>query len=192
MARMNLLPWREEKRKAQSKMFGIQMATGVVLTVAGCLAVNTMISGNQSYQQSRNNFLKSEIVSLETELSEIAELETTKSKLLSRMEIIQQLQSQRPQVVHLFHEIATAIPAGIQLSDMSQVGNQLTLRGRTQSNARVSEFMRLLDASPWMSSPSVKAITAEQDKNSSTFELVLTHTAPAIKKSGPNEDQFNG
>jgi len=113
MARMNLLPWREEQRKAQSKMFGIQLATGVVLTVAGCLAVNTMISGNQSYQQSRNNFLQSEIVSLETELSEIAELETTKSKLLSRMEIIQQLQTQRPQVVHLFHEIATAIPTRV-------------------------------------------------------------------------------
>ena len=192
MARMNLLPWREEQRKAQSKMFGIQMVSGVVMTIAGCLIVNSMISNSQSNQQKRNSFLQTEITSLEAELSEIAELETTKNKLLSRMEIIQQLQTQRPQVVHLFHEIATAIPSGIQLSDLSQTGNQLTLRGRTQSNARVSEFMRLLDASPWMSSPSVKAITAEKDRNSSTFELVLIHTAPAIKKSGSQGDQFNG
>ncbi|MGB0865873.1 MAG: PilN domain-containing protein [Granulosicoccaceae bacterium] len=192
MARMNLLPWREEKRKAQSKMFGIQLATGVALTVVGCLAFNTQISSNQSYQQSRNSFLTTEISALEAELSEIAELETTKSKLLSRMEIIQQLQAQRPQVVHLFHEIATAIPTGIQLSDLSQAGDQLTLKGRTQSNARVSEFMRLLDASPWMSAPSVKNITAEKDKNSSTFELVLTHTAPGTKKPDSQENPFNG
>jgi len=192
MAQMNLLPWREEKRKAQSKMFGIQMASGVVMTIVGCLAFNTYITGNSDHQKSRNSYLQSEIRSLESELSEIAELETTKSKLLSRMEIIQQLQTQRPQIVHLFHEIATAIPSGIQLSDMSQNGEQLTLKGRTQSNARVSEFMRLLDASPWMSDPSVKNITAEKDANGSTFELVLKHTAPGANKIGSDEDQNNG
>lgn len=191
MARMNLLPWREEKRKAQSKMFGIQMASGVVMTIVGCLAFNTYITGNSDHQKGRNNYLQSEIRSLESELSEIAELETTKGKLLSRMEIIQHLQTQRPQIVHLFHEIASAIPSGIQLSNMSQTGEQLTLKGRTQSNARVSEFMRLLDASPWMSDPSVRNITAEKDTNSSTFELVLKHTAPGAKKVG-EEDQNNG
>lgn len=188
MARMNLLPWREEKRKAQSKLFGIQLASGVALTIVGCLALNTVMNGNKAYQQSRNNYLKSEITALQAELSEIAELETTKSKLLARMEIIQELQAKRPQVVHLFHEIATAIPTGIQLSQLTQTGEQLTLKGRTQSNARVSEFMRLLDASPWMSEPSVRNITAEKDMNSSTFELTLTNKASKPKQS----DEENG
>lgn len=192
MARMNLLPWREEKRKQQSKVFGAQLVGGIALTIVGCFAANLFISGNADHQQRRNNYLQSEIRALESQLTEIAELESTKSKLLSRMEIIQELQTQRPQVVHMFYEIATAIPSGIQLSELSQSGAQLTLKGRTQSNARVSEFMRLLDSSPWMSSPSVKNITAEQDKNSSTFELVLTHTAPNKKKASLSEDQING
>ncbi len=192
MARMNLLPWREDKRKQQSKMFGIQVASGVALTLVGCMVANIYISGNADYQKQRNSYLQGEIYSLESQLTEIAELETTKSKLLSRMEIIQQLQTQRPQVVHLFHEIATAIPSGIQLSEMRQAGERLTLIGSTQSNSRVSEFMRLLDASPWMSGPSVKNITAKKDSNSSTFELVLTHTAPGAKKLSQDEDQNNG
>ncbi len=192
MARMNLLPWREERRSHQAKMFGIQVAGGLVATVIGCFMFQTFMSGNVNHQKSRNGYLQSEIRSLESELSEIAELETTKSKLLSRMEIIQQLQTQRPQVVHLFHEIATAIPSGIQLSDLSQAGAQLTLKGKTQSNARVSEFMRLLDASPWMSSPSVRNITAEKGKNSSTFELVLEHSAPGARKASLEENDYNG
>lgn len=192
MARMNLLPWREEQRKAQVKMFGAQMAGGVVMTIAGCLAFNVYMSGNVDHQKSRNSYLQGEIRSLESEVSEISELEETKRKLLSRMEIIQELQTQRPQVVHLFHEIASAIPGGIQLSSMSQSGTQLTLKGRTQSNARVSEFMRLLGSSPWLSAPSVRGITAERGKNSSTFELVLTHETPSAKEAASKKEQDNG
>jgi len=192
MATMNLLPWREEKRKAQSQKFVIQLAAAAVLTGTGCFLANTNINGMSDHQQARNNYMQREIGALNSELSEIAELETTKEKLLSRMEIIQKLQTQRPQVVHLFHEVASAIPNGIQLSDLSQSGTQLTLKGRTQSNARVSEFMRLLDASPWMSSPTVRSITAERGKNSSQFELILTHTAPEAKQIDPIRGPNNG
>ena len=100
------------------------------------------------------------------------------------------------QVVHLFHEVASAIPTGIRLSELNQKEEQLVLRGVTQSNARVSEFMRMLDASEWMTTPSVRYIEAERDAKQSKFELILKRTAPGKEgEMGAGdyvEESFNG
>ena len=143
--------------------------------------------GKVDFQTKRNNRLNQEIALLQEELKEIKELEETKNNLLARMEIIQQLQGQRPQIVHTFHEIATRLPDGIFLTAMKQIGeNQLVLEGRAESNARVSALMRRMDRSDYFKIPKLDVIESDKDDSISTFKLSLVQDRP--KNEGEFED----
>ncbi|MFK7890152.1 MAG: PilN domain-containing protein [Granulosicoccus sp.] len=179
MTHINLLPWRETHRVAKNNEFY------VVLGFCMCLAAGVGFAGFKyaedkvNFQSKRNNRLVSEIALLHEELKEIEQLEETKNNLLARMEIIQQLQGQRPQIVHTFHEIATRLPDGIYLTSMQQTGEtQLTLEGRAESNARVSALMRQMDRSKYFRNPRLEIIESDEDNSISTFRLNLVQERP--------------
>ncbi|MCG6861802.1 MAG: PilN domain-containing protein [Chromatiaceae bacterium] len=158
MARINLLPWREAERKRRLRELAAVAAAGLVATLLLGLAVHFHIEGLISNQQSRNQFLRNEISKLNKQIREIRDLELTKEKLLARMNVIQQLQVSRPEVVHLFDEMVVRIPEGVYLTKATQGGRSVVVEGRAQSNARVSEFMRNIEASNWIGGPLLMVI----------------------------------
>ena len=125
MANINLLPWREEQRKELTQQFLIVMGVCAAFTAMVIFGVHIFISNQIDYQVDRNSFLKNEITRLDKELKQIADLENTKEKLLSRMEVIQSLQQRRPQIVHLFDELVRTLPEGIYLNTITQSGKKL-------------------------------------------------------------------
>ena len=120
MAQINLLPWRDELRAQQTKDFTQSAIISAIFAGAVFLLVYTQFNGVVDNQKRRNNLLQTEIKKLDTELAEIRDLETTKSKLLARMDIIQSLQQKRPQIVHIFDEIVRTVPDGITLLSLQQ------------------------------------------------------------------------
>ena len=147
MAHINLLPWREELRREQQRQFFTIMGLSVILMGLIILAVHLRISGMIDHQESRNRFLQTEIKKVEKQIAEIKKIEQEKRRLLARMEVIQELQRNRPEIVHMFDEIARITPEGIYLETMSQSGNKLVLTVVAQSNARVSALMRNIEGS---------------------------------------------
>lgn len=180
MAKINLLPWREEVKRQRMQMFGVHVGIGVAVAVLGCVMYQSQITADLNHQKARNNYLNQEISRLQSELTEISELESTKSQLLDRMEIIQNLQTQRPQVVHTFQELAMSLPDGLYLQGMRQNGQQLQIIGQAESNGGVSEFMRQLDASDWLGKPTVKVIETGESNELRKFELNLQQATPVI------------
>jgi type IV pilus assembly protein PilN len=178
MARINLLPWREEERQRRTKDFLSRMFLAGLLAVGAAAFGVYYTQGLVDHQNARNAYLQQEIDRLKAELEEIKELESTKSKLLARMEIIQQLQTRRPQIVHLFHELAATLPDGVYLTGITQSTNRITLEGRAESNARVSAYMRNLDDSVWLANPRLEVIQAESGEEISKFTLHLDQTHP--------------
>ncbi len=179
MTRINLLPWREALRKKQQREFGIMLGGGVVCALLLMLGTHLWIADSIENQNQRNHLLKREIASLDRKIAEIADLEKTKSRLLARMDVIQQLQSSRPQIVHLFDELVTTLPDGLFLTKVQQSGSALSMEGRAQSNARVSAYMRNIDASDWLTKPRLKLIE-HKDKTGtglSHFSLGATQVA---------------
>ena len=179
MARINLLPWREEQRKQLTQQFVSRLFLCAVLTAVvvfyGWYHMGSLID----HQNKRNAYLQTEIQTLQAQLQEIKELESTKASLLARMDVIQRLQTRRPQVVHLFHELASTLPDGVFLSGIKQSKNSVTLEGLAESNARVSAYMRNLDASSWLRSPKLELIEASQEEERiSNFKLHLQQTTP--------------
>ena len=182
MARINLLPWREEQRKQRQKeftsMLGLAAATGALIAFLIVMYYNGQISG----QQQRNTYLKEQITIVEGEIKEIEALDAKKQDLLRRKEVIERLQASRSQMVHMFDELVRTIPDGVRLDSVQQVGTVLTLTGFAQSNARVSTYMRQLDASPWMTSSDLSIIEVKGSETGlpHAFTLKVTLENPGL------------
>jgi type IV pilus assembly protein PilN len=163
MPRINLLPWREELRKRRQREFGFAAAGAFVLglgVVFGCIRIWGAMT---DHQNARNQLLRAEIAVLDEQIQEIRGLEAQKQRLLARMEIIEELQRSRPEVVHLFDELANQLPDGVYFTQVRQVGQRVELRGVAQSSTRVSALMRQLDGSPWLTNPGLSVVETRQD-----------------------------
>ncbi|WP_295520922.1 PilN domain-containing protein [uncultured Stenotrophomonas sp.] len=173
MARINLLPWRAERRKQRQREFGVMLGMaalgGLLLSLLIWFYYDMQVSG----QQDRNAYLQTEIEKVKKQNEEIKRLDEQKNRLLARKAVIEQLQAKRSQMVHLFDALVRTIPDGVVLTALTQDGDMLTLEGRTQSNARVSAYMRNLEVSGWMTSPELSIIEASApDKDASQSNLL--------------------
>ena len=189
MAHINLLPWREEQRQEQTRQFATVTVLSLILTGALMFLVHATFSGQIDHQKFRNKMLQDEINTLDASLKQIETLEDTKEQLLARMDVIQSLQQQRPQIVHLFDDFVRTVPEGIFLRNIKQDGAQLTIQGVAESNGRVSAYMRNIDASDWMATPKLKVIETKKGAfRSSDFTLITSQTSPDDKKNKKKGD----
>ncbi len=173
MPRINLLPWREEQRKERQKQFGLAIV-GAVL--AGGLFIWVANFGYQmriDSQNERNARLQAEIDEISRAITEIEGLERQKERLLARMEIIEQLQRSRPEVVHLFDEMVKATPEGVFLTSLRQQGRNLQISGTAQSSTRVSALMRNIDSSEWLTNPQLDKIETVEANGVEEFRFEL-------------------
>lgn len=179
MIRINLLPHREIARAARRRQFNtllaLSVAAGVVIVVLG----HSLIAARQSAQEERNAFLQKEIAKLDVQIGEIKKIREQTQALLERKQVVETLQSNRTEVVHLFDQMIRLLPEGLYLKSFKQVGNVITISGYTQSSARVSTLMRNLDASPWFESTNLVEIKAAMVNNLRANEFVLT-----VKQTG--------
>lgn len=158
MARINLLPWREEARQRRQRAIAIAGAVAIGLVLTSGIALKLQLDAMIDAQQARNRFLEAEIAVLDRKIREIKKLDERKAALLSRMDVIQRLQESRPEVVHLLDTLVDAVPGGLFLTDMQQDNKRITVEGRAQSNARVSAFMRNIERAEWIGNPELLLI----------------------------------
>jgi type IV pilus assembly protein PilN len=195
MTRINLLPWRETLKKEREIRFGIITGINLAIALLVVLAVHLHMENAISYQEQRNGYLKIQIGEAENLIKEIEALDQKKQNLIARMNVIQELEESRPQVVHLFDEIVKQVPNGVYFTSMRQKDNQITLEGIAQSDARVSSLMSNIETSQWITNPKIISIVAKEEgnknaqikKSSSTFKLEVTQTSPTKKKKEQEE-----
>ena len=181
MAKINLLPWRQEQRKEQQRQFFTIMGLTVVLVVVGILAVHLQYARLIGVQNSRNDYLRKHIAEVEKQIAEINELAAKKERLLARMEIIQQLQRNRPEIVRLFDELVRVMPDGVNLTSLKQQNANLQMTGIAQSNARVSALMRNIDQSEWLTNPQLVVIESGSGKQQDGARKFTLHAQQKLK-----------
>ena len=150
MAHVNLLPWRAERRKQREREFYMQLGAAAVAAVLVVLIWMFWMGQRIDNQNERNGYLQTEIKQLDVRIAKIKDLENVRKRLLARKDIIEQLQADRSQMVHLFDELVKTVPASVRLTSLKQGGQSMTLNGAAQSNASVAEYMRNIESSPWM------------------------------------------
>ncbi len=181
MAKINLLPWREALKKEHQRQFAFMAVGSAVFMVLIIVYVHIHFSGLIAQQNNRNSFLQKEIESVEKDIVAIKSLEADKQNLLARMNIIQQLQGSRPEIVHLFDESAKTLPEGVFLTKLNRTGSTVKVEGVADSNANVSTLMKNLDASQWMKGPRLDVIDSSKKEfdGLSWFNLRVGQTRPA-------------
>ena len=187
MARINLLPWREERRQELKKEF-LVILVGVAIIAAGLVLLGkTYFDSEIGYQQSRNDYLQRHIKELNRQVKEIREIDKKKRDLLERMNVIQGLQGKRPVIVRVFDEMVRTLPDGVFYQKLTRKENEIKLAGIAESNNRISSLMRRLDRSQWFANPNLSAVKANPNfgEQASGFDLRFSITTP-VKKTKDN------
>lgn len=192
MARINLLSWREQLREERKKQFLSILA--LIVIVAGLLVFlgDRTINGKIDHQNARNEFLRKEIRLLDGRIKEIEQLQARRSQLLERMKIIQDLQGNRPIIVRVFDEMVRTLPDGVYFTSVDMKGSVIGIKGGAESNSRVSNLMRQMDASDWLASPNltaVKAVTQGALDQANVFEMSVRQTEPGTNAAEGEQQQ---
>jgi type IV pilus assembly protein PilN len=173
MPRINLLPWRDEERKERKLKFlvslGVAALGALVVTGVGYMLMDSMVSA----QEARNSRLDEEIAVLDRQIEKINSLEADKARFIARMEVIEKLQRSRPEIVHIFDEIAKQMPDGVYLTGMTQNGTRLKFEGVAQSSTRVSTFMRNIDGSSYLKNPELDIVQTKDKGDVAGASFVL-------------------
>jgi type IV pilus assembly protein PilN len=164
MARINLLPWRAERRKQREREFYMMLGASALAAVLVFLGATYWMGQRIDNQTARNNYLDKQIKDLDVKIEKIKDLEKTRSQLLARKQIIEDLQSNRSQMVHLFDQLAKTIPNGTRLTSLKQANDVLTLEGLAESSTRVATYMRNMENSPQMGRADLAKIENQEGK----------------------------
>ncbi|MDO9054093.1 MAG: PilN domain-containing protein [Gallionella sp.] len=190
MIRINLLPYREERRRAKQMQFISLSALSLLLGVLVWGLVHAAISTQIDYQERRNAYLQEETAILDKQIAEIRKLREQTKSLLERKDAVEKLQSDRSQVVHLLDQMLRILPEGVYIKTLKQNGDAINLVGYAQSNARISTLMRAVEDSAWLEAPAlveIHAATAEGVRLSEftlTFKLTKLQGADAVNADG--------
>jgi type IV pilus assembly protein PilN len=184
MARINLLPWREQLREERKQRFLVAMGAVLALGAAAVFLGDQYLNNAIENQQARNDFVRKEIAVLDARIKEISELKTRRQQLLERMKIIQDLQGNRPIIGRVFDQLVRTLPDGVFFTGLKMAGKEIAIVGAAESNNRVSNLMRNLDASEWLAAPNlteVKAVTAGAVDQANVFRLTVQQTQPGAE-----------
>jgi len=188
MPSINLLPWREERRKARQQTFNLRLLLAAIVGIVVLLLMWLGLSASISNQEARNAYLKEQIAQMDKQIAEIKDLQQTKARLLARMQIIEQLQQSRPIEVHLFDQLVKTLPPGIYLTQVSQKGDQVEIQGVAESSARVSTYMRNIDASAWMGDPNLQVVQKDPKVDFGVRAQQFNVTAKIIDKANATKN----
>jgi type IV pilus assembly protein PilN len=175
MARINLLPWREEARRERQRQFLYSLVGTLILGAILVLIVSLFFDQRITMQEARNQKIQVEINRLQKRINRIAQLERTRDRLLSRKQVIEELQASRSLTVEMLDKMAKSIPVGITLTNVRQQGMNVTLLGSSQSNARVSAYLQSLEKNDLFSNPDLKYVRASAKPSSrlETYEFAI-------------------
>lgn len=187
MIRINLLPHRALKRKALQQQFFI--IAGVVVAVGAGIwfAVHSMLVGKIENQIARNKFLEGQIVELDKQIEEIKKLREQTAQLLARKKVVESLQANRAEAVHLLDELVRQLPDGVYLSSVKQTGQRIAISGYAQSNARVATLMRNLESSPWLEQAALVEVKTALQGNQRVFGFQMNVDLVRAKPEEPGK-----
>jgi type IV pilus assembly protein PilN len=190
MPRINLIPWREAERKRKRQEFGFGALGAVVVAGLMALLVNFQMGAAIDNQNERNEYLNQEIAKLDKQITEILALEQQKQRLRARIQVIEQLERSRPEIVHVFDQLVRTIPDGVNLTSLKQSDRRLTLKGLAQSSTRVASYMRNIDASEWLTEPSLDILeTKGAGDGGSEFTLNAVQKNPQLATGNAADQQ---
>lgn len=174
MAHVNLLPWREKQRQHQKQQYlagllAVAAIVGLIFWFIG-QAIDQQINN----QNSRNQYLEREITILDAQIGEIKTVKEKKSAIEQRMALIEQLQASQNIAPIVFDELAKLVPPGVAFETMTRTNNRIEIEGVSDSNNRLSDFMRALENSKVFVAAELSTIKSDSSTARAISNFTLT------------------
>ncbi len=182
MARINLLPWREQQRKERQRQFFVTLVAVLLMAVAVVFLTERYLHSALTQQNIRNKFINQELLSLSAQITELNDLKVHRQQLIERMRVIQGLQDSRATAVHIFDQLVRTLPDGVFFTDLKMLGQSIFIEGTAESNNLVSSLMRRQAASDWLVTPSlteIKTVSADTLEQVNIFKLTVQQAVPS-------------
>lgn len=188
---INLLPWREERRKRQQQEFIVLLMAAAVLGGLLFFVWKGVVDQQIADQRARNSHIQTKSAALDEKIDEIRELKSRRDELVSRMEVIQSLQGNRPTIVYVFDQLVRTLPDGVFYTKIERKGDTYTINGIAESNNRISGLMRNFDESPWFKEANLQKVTALDDSSqTNAFTLTVKQSSPNSQKEEKNNESL--
>lgn len=187
--RINLLDWRAARRQVRQQQFGIAAGITAAASIGLVVAAVMVVKGQVSHQNERNAFLTQQIKEIEKQIEEVKALEKTRANLIARMEVIQQLQKNRSEIVHFYDEMVNLLPEGIYLTNIKMQGDRITLDGIAESNGYISTYLKNLESSEWFSDARLVVIKTTKEQLRRVAEFTITVAAFKEKRGDKSETE---
>ncbi|WP_288993391.1 PilN domain-containing protein [uncultured Marinobacter sp.] len=180
MAKINLRPWREELRAEKQKQFMVMILGAAFIAVGLTFLWKTDMDNRIAYQESRNAYIETATKQLDKQIKEIEDLKRKRDELLSRMQVIQDLQGKRPVIVRVFDELVRTLPDGLFYTNLKKTGDTVDVVGMSESNSRISALMRRFEESDWFTNPNLSNVSAADNRRAgySQFNLSVQQQTP--------------
>ena len=180
MAKINLRPWREELRAEKQKQFVVMILGAAFIAVGLTFLWKTDMDNRIAYQESRNAYIETATKQLDKQIKEIEDLKRKRDELLSRMQVIQDLQGKRPVIVRVFDELVRTLPDGLFYTNLKKTGDTVDVVGMSESNSRISALMRRFEESDWFTNPNLSNVSAADNRRAgySQFNLSVQQQTP--------------
>ncbi|XOZ33375.1 PilN domain-containing protein [Halomonadaceae bacterium KBTZ08] len=191
MARINLRPWREELRAEKQRQFLVMLAGALIVGAGLVFLWQSHVQGLIDHQESRNRYIENAMKDLEEKIAEIEDLKERREELLSRMQVIQDLQGQRPVIVRAFDQMVQTLPDGLFYTELEKDGEQVSIVGMAESNSRISSLMRNFERSDWFAEPNLTNVSAADEKRSgySRFNLSVQQVVPDDNEAESEQEE---
>ncbi|MDX1589583.1 MAG: PilN domain-containing protein [Oleiphilaceae bacterium] len=180
MAKINLRPWREELRAEKQRQFLVLLGGALVVAAGLVFLWQNHVNGMISHQQSRNSYIENAMTSLDKQIAEIRDLRERREELLSRMQVIQDLQGLRPVIVRAFDELVRTLPDGLYYTKLEKANEKVSIVGMAESNSRISSLMRNFERSNWFADPNLTNVSSADSRRAgySQFNMTVTQVVP--------------
>jgi type IV pilus assembly protein PilN len=193
MTKINLLPWREELNKKRQQNFAKKLVLSILVGLMIIILLHTYFETVNVYQKNRNQIISQEITIIDKKIIDIKNIEEKTKDLLDKVNFIENKQANRPEVVHLFNEIPKLVPEGVFLTKLTQTDEEVLFEGKSQSNTKISAFMRAIESSTWLKFPKLKVIQLQdrqalkKDDLEQLSDFILSATQKASNHSLDNK-----
>jgi type IV pilus assembly protein PilN len=173
MAKINLLPWREELREKRKKEFVLLSTLAGILGLLALGLTWFYFDNKLQDQEQANQLIVSTNQNLDVQLKALDGLQAQRDQIIERMKLIQGLQGKRPIAVRLADELVRITPANLYITKFQRVGDKFTIEGKAESPNTVAEFLRNLEASSWYRNAFMNSFIAVDEKKDTSKSSLL-------------------
>lgn len=180
MIKINLLPVREARRRADMQQQLLLLGLVIGVSVVLCILAHAAMLASISSAEGRVAQLNSQISEFQTQLQQVEDFKRKASEIEKKLAVIHKLELSRSGPVRLLDELATRSPQKLWITALQADGNRITMKGMSLDTELIADFLNRLNDSPFIKDVELKntELAEASGLKLNSFQVTAVLTSP--------------